>query len=301
MVRNRKITYIFSIALVVVSLSALFAWKLKLGIDFTGGSLLEAEYADGRPEILKIQQSVDGLGFGNIVLQPSGEKDLIVRLKDLSAEEHKALLDALKIEGKTPMEKRFDSIGPVIGKELKRKSLIAIGIVVLMIILYIAWAFRKVSRPVSSWKYGVVAVIALIHDITIPTGVFAFLGHFKGVEVDILFITALLTTLGFSVHDTIVVFDRIRENLRRDAGKSFPEVVEHSIRQTLARSIFTSMTVILVLIALLLFGGPSTKYFSLALLLGVTFGTYSSICLASPLLVTWQKWNEKTKQEKLKR
>ncbi|PIQ69436.1 MAG: protein translocase subunit SecF [Candidatus Tagabacteria bacterium CG_4_10_14_0_2_um_filter_40_13] len=301
MVRNRKITYIFSIALVVVSLSALFAWKLKLGIDFTGGSLLEAEYADGRPEISKIQQSVDGLGFGNIVLQPSGEKDLIVRLKDLSAEEHKALLDALKIEGKTPMEKRFDSIGPVIGKELKRKSLIAIGIVVLMIILYIAWAFRKVSRPVSSWKYGVVAVIALIHDITIPTGVFAFLGHFKGVEVDILFITALLTTLGFSVHDTIVVFDRIRENLRRDAGKSFPEVVEHSIRQTLARSIFTSMTVILVLIALLLFGGPSTKYFSLALLLGVTFGTYSSICLASPLLVTWQKWNEKTKQEKLKR
>jgi len=301
MVRNRKITYIFSIALVVVSLSALFAWKLILGIDFTGGSLLEAEYADGRPEISKIQQSVDGLGFGNIVLQPSGEKDLIVRLKDLSAEEHKALLDALKIEGKTPMEKRFDSIGPVIGKELKRKSLIAIGIVVLMIILYIAWAFRKVSRPVSSWKYGVVAVIALIHDITIPTGVFAFLGHFKGVEVDILFITALLTTLGFSVHDTIVVFDRIRENLRRDAGKSFPEVVEHSIRQTLARSIFTSMTVILVLIALLLFGGPSTKYFSLALLLGVTFGTYSSICLASPLLVTWQKWNEKTKQEKLKR
>jgi len=301
MVRNRKITYIFSIALVVVSLSALFAWKLKLGIDFTGGSLLEAEYADGRPEISKIQQSVDGLGFGNIVLQPSGEKDLIVRLKDLSAEEHKALLDALKIEGKTPMEKRFDSIGPVIGKELKRKSLIAIGIVVLMIILYIAWAFRKVSRPVSSWKYGVVAVIALIHDITIPTGVFAFLGHFKGVEVDILFITALLTTLGFSVHDTIVVFDRIRENLRRDAGKSFPEVVEHSIRQTLARSIFTSMTVILVLIALLLFGGPSTKYFSFALLLGVTFGTYSSICLASPLLVTWQKWNEKTKQEKLKR
>jgi len=301
MVSNRKITYIFSIALVVVSLSALFAWKLKLGIDFTGGSLLEAEYADGRPEISKIQQSVDGLGFGNIVLQPSREKDLIVRLKDLSAEEHKALLDALKIEGKTPMEKRFDSIGPVIGKELKRKSLIAIGIVVLMIILYIAWAFRKVSRPVSSWKYGVVAVIALIHDITIPTGVFAFLGHFKGVEVDILFITALLTTLGFSVHDTIVVFDRIRENLRRDAGKSFPEVVEHSIRQTLARSIFTSMTVILVLIALLLFGGPSTKYFSLALLLGVTFGTYSSICLASPLLVTWQKWNEKTKQEKLKR
>ncbi len=301
MVRNRKITYIFSITLVAISLFAIFVWNLKLGIDFTGGSLLEAEYINGRPEISKIQQSVNGLGFGNIVLQPSREKDLIVRLKDLSAEEHKILLDALMIEGKTPMEKRFDSIGPVIGKELRQKSMIAVAIVALMIILYITWAFRKVSRPVSSWKYGVAAVVALIHDVTIPNGVFACLGHFKGVEIDILFITALLTTLGFSVHDTIVVFDRIRENLKKDVGKSFPEVVEHSIRQTLARSIFTSMTVIMVLIALLLFGGPSTKYFALTLLLGITFGTYSSICLASPLLVTWQKWNEKTKQVKLKR
>ncbi len=301
MVRPRKITYIFSTILVIASLSALFIWKLKLGIDFTGGSLLEAEYSDSRPEISKIQQSVDGLGFGNVVLQPSGDKDLIVRLKDLTAEEHKILLDALKIDGKIPAEKRFDSIGPVIGNELRQKSIIAVVIVALMIILYIAWAFRKVSRPVSSWKYGVAAVVALIHDVTIPAGVFAFLGHFKGVEIDVLFITALLTTLGFSVHDTIVVFDRIRENLRKDVGKSFPEVVEHSIRQTLARSIFTSMTVIMVLIALLSFGGPSTKYFSLTLLLGITFGTYSSICLASPLLVTWQKWNEKTKQAKLKK
>jgi len=296
MVRNRKIIYLFSIILVAISFFAIFAWNLKLGIDFTGGSLLEVEYINGRPEISKIQQSVNGLGFGNVVLQPSGDKDLIVRLKDLSAEEHKILLDALRIEDKMPTEKRFDSIGPVIGKELRQKSMIAVAIVALMIILYIAWAFRKVSRPISSWKYGVAAVVALIHDVTIPTGVFAFLGHFKGVEIDILFITALLTTLGFSVHDTIVVFDRIRENLKKDVGKSFPEVVEHSIRQTLARSIFTSMTVIVVLIALLFFGGSSTKYFSLTLLLGITFGTYSSICLASPLLVTWQKWNEKRKK-----
>ncbi len=295
MVRNRKITYIFSIILVIASLSSLLVWKLKLGIDFTGGSLLEAEYKEGRPEIVKIQQAVNGLGFGNILLQPTGEKDIIVRSRDISEIEHQKLLNALSVDNKIPLEKRFDSIGPIIGKELWQKSLIAIGLVVLMIILYIAWAFRKVSRPISSWKYGVAAVVALIHDVTIPSGVFAALGHFKGVEIDILFITALLTTLGFSVHDTIVVFDRIRENLKKDVGRSFEDVVEHSIHQTMARSIFTSMTVIIILFALLIFGGLTTRYFSLTLLLGITFGTYSSIFLASPLLVTWHKWSEKKK------
>jgi preprotein translocase subunit SecF len=295
MVRNRKIAYIFSTILVAASVFSLLVWNLKLGLDFTGGSLLEAEYEEGLPELAKIQQAVNGLGFGNVLLQPTGEKEIIVRLRDISETEHQKLLNALNIDNKTPVEKRFDSIGPVIGKELWRKSLVAIGLVVLMIILYIAWAFRKVSRPVSSWKYGVAAVIALIHDVIIPSGVFAALGHFRGVEIDILFITALLTTLGFSVHDTIVVFDRTRENLKKDVGKSFEEVVEHSIRQTMARSIFTSMTVIFVLIALLIFGGPTTRYFSLTLLLGITFGTYSSIFLASPLLVTWHKWSEKRK------
>jgi preprotein translocase subunit SecF len=280
---------------VAASVFSLLVWNLKLGLDFTGGSLLEAEYEEGLPELAKIQQAVNGLGFGNVLLQPTGEKEIIVRLRDISETEHQKLLNALNIDNKTPVEKRFDSIGPVIGKELWRKSLVAIGLVVLMIILYIAWAFRKVSRPVSSWKYGVAAVIALIHDVIIPSGVFAALGHFRGVEIDILFITALLTTLGFSVHDTIVVFDRTRENLKKDVGKSFEEVVEHSIRQTMARSIFTSMTVIFVLIALLIFGGPTTRYFSLTLLLGITFGTYSSIFLASPLLVTWHKWSEKRK------
>lgn len=259
---------------------------------------METEYPDGRPEIAEIQKSVNMLGFGDILLQPSGDKGLIVRLKDISEKEHQELLAALSVGGKKAEEKQFNSIGPVLGKELRQKSIIAVGLVALMIILYIAWAFRKVSRPVSSWKYGVAAVIALIHDVTIPSGAFAILGHFKGVEIDILFITALLTTLGFSVHDTIVVFDRIRENLKKQVGMSFEDTVEHSIRQTMRRSIFTSMTVIMVLTALLIFGGPTTRYFSLTLLLGITFGTYSSICLASPLLVTWHKWNEKRKLKK---
>ncbi len=299
MVRNRKITYIISGTLVGVSFLALLIWGFKPGIDFTGGSLLELEYSSGLPEIAKIQESVNTLGLGNILLQPSGEKGLIVRLRDVSEEEHQKLLDALTIEENKPEEKRFDSIGPVIGKELRNKSWVAIALVVLMIILYIAWAFRKVSKPhignVPSWKYGVAAVLALIHDVTIPSGLFAVLGHFKGIEIDILFITALLTTLGFSVHDTIVVFDRIRENLKKDVGRSFEDTVEHSIRQTMTRSIITSLTVIFVLVALLIFGPPSTKYFSLTLLVGIAFGTYSSICLASPLLVTWQKWSEKKK------
>lgn len=298
MVYNRKITYIISGTLVAISFVSLLIWGLRPGIDFTGGSLLEVEYKDGRPEIAKIQESINALGFGNVLFQPTGEKDLIVRLRDISEDEHQKLLSALTIEARKPEEKRFDSIGPVIGKELRQKSWIAIALVVVMIILYIAWAFRKVSRPVSSWKYGVAAVIALIHDVSIPSGLFAILGHFKGIEIDILFITALLTTLGFSVHDTIVVFDRIRENLKKQVGKSFEDTVEASIRQTVTRSINTSLTVMFVLIALLVFGPVSVKYFSLTLFVGVTFGTYSSIFLASPLLVSWQKWSEKRKARK---
>ena len=271
MVRNRKITYILSAILVGASFLALLIWGLKPGIDFTGGSLLEVEYKAARPAIDQLQKAVNELGLGNVMLQPAGEKDLIVRLKDVNPEEHSKLLNALAISGNQPEEKRFDSIGPVIGKELRQKSWIAIGLVALMIILYISWAFRKVSRPVSSWKYGVAAVIALIHDVIIPSGLFAVLGHFKGIEVDVLFITALLTILGFSVHDTIVVFDRIRENLKRQVAKSFDDTVEASIRQTITRSINTSLTVLFVLAALLIFGPDSTRYFSLTLLVGVTF------------------------------
>ncbi len=298
MVRNRKITYILSATLVGASFLALLIWGLKPGIDFTGGSLLEVEYKAVRPAIDQLRKAVNELGLGNVMLQPAGEKNLLVRLKDINPEEHSKLLNALAISGNQLEEKRFDSIGPVIGKELRQKSWIAIGLVALMIILYISWAFRKVSRPVSSWKYGVAAVIALIHDVTIPSGLFAVLGHFKGVEVDVLFITALLTILGFSVHDTIVVFDRIRENLKRQVAKSFDDTVEVSVRQTMTRSIITSLTVLFVLAALLIFGPDSTRYFSLTLLVGVTFGTYSSIFLASPLLVSWLKWQEKRKQRK---
>jgi preprotein translocase subunit SecF len=293
-VKNRKIWYSFSGLLILASLFSIFYFGLNLSIEFTGGSLLEIEYQSVRPDISAIQNKISGLNFGNIAIQPIGERGIIIRSKTLAEEEHRALLESLSSTGAFN-EVRFDSIGPIIGKELTQKSIYSIILVVIMIILYIAFAFRKVSKPVSSFKYGLMAVTALLHDVTIPIGIFAFLGRYFGVQIDILFVTAILTVLGFSVHDTIVVFDRIRENLRKNIGKEFEETVEISIRQTVVRSINTSLTVIFVLLALFFFAGETTKYFSLTLIIGVFFGTYSSIFLASPLLVTLYKFQSRKK------
>lgn len=300
-VRYRKIWYAFSGLIVVASLFSIFYFGLKLGIDFTGGSLLEVEFSGARPEISILQEKVNGLNFGNISLQPTGDKGFFIRSRMLSEEEHQKLLAALSFVSSLN-EIRFDSIGPVIGKELQRKSIYAIIMVIVMIILYIAFAFRKVSaglsrgdRGISSFKYGLMAVVALVHDVSLPAGVFAVFGKYLGVEIDILFITAILTVLGFSVHDTIVVFDRVRENLRKGIGQNFDETVGLSLRQTMVRSINTSLTVLLVLFALFFFGGETTRYFSLALIIGVAIGTYSSIFLASPLLVTLFKFQNRKK------
>lgn len=298
-IKNRKIFYIISMVLAVAGLVSTLYYGLKLSIDFTGGSLLEVEYKEVRPDITILQNNVESLGIGSIALQPAGDKGLIVRTKDLTEDAHQQLLTKLNLGNKDSLiEKRFDSIGPVIGSELKSKSLMGIALVAIMIILYIAFAFRKVSQPVSSFYFGLFAVVALIHDLTIPTGIFAALGHFKGIEIDILFVTALLTVLGFSVHDTIVVYDRTRENLRKGVAKTFEETVGVSLNQTIVRSVTTSLTVILVLAALFFYGGTTTKYFSLALIIGVTFGTYSSIFLASPLLVTIYKFQQNRKGKK---
>ncbi len=289
----RKVTYSISAILVAASLLALIVWGLKPGIDFTGGSLMEIGFIDERPANNVILEKLKESGVESTVIQPTGERGVILRFKDISEAQHQTILVFLSSLGKFE-EKRFDSIGPTIGKELRRKSLWAIGLVILMIVLYIAWAFRKVSRPISSWKYGAAAIIALFHDIAIPTGVFAFLGKYYGIEVDTLFVTALLTILGFSVHDTIVVFDRIRERLNTSGGReNFEDTVEKSIRSTVARSINTSLTVIIVMAALYFLGGASTKLFSVAILIGIFFGTYSSIFIASALLVSWNKFTLK--------
>ena len=289
----RKVSYIVSGLLVGLSIVALLVWGLRFGIDFTGGALLEVDYTSTRPDQNVIMQTLASAGFSNAIVQPTGDKGVFVRLADAGEEKHQAVLTSLKGLGDLT-EKKFDSIGPTIGAELKRNSLYALVLVLIMIVLYISFAFRQVSRPMASWKYGVAAVIALFHDVFIPIGVFAYLGHYYHVEIDTLFVTAILTVLGFSVHDTIVVFDRIRENLRKLGGRTdFEDVVEQSIKQTIVRSINTSMTVFFVMLLLFFFGGASTKFFALALLIGVFFGTYSSIFIASALLVTWYKYSLK--------
>jgi len=297
-IKNRKYYYFVSIALFVISVLSLIAWGLKPGLDFTGGSLMEVAFEKNRPEISAVKDSLGSLNLGEIIIQPAGDKDIIVKMRSISEDEHQAVSKKFNEtfgQDNKITEKRFDSIGPVIGKELLQKSLWMVFIASLAIILYIAFAFRKVSKPLASWKYGVSAVVALAHDLVIVMGLFSILGHFRGVEVDSLFITALLTIMGFSVHDTIVVFDRTRENLSKFYTGKFDDVVNDSVNQTLVRSINTSLTVLLVLLTLFFLGGDSTKNFTLALLLGIGIGTYSSIFVASPLIVDWNRLGKKTK------
>lgn len=286
----------------LVSVVATLVWGLNQGIDFKGGSILEVSYPDGRPDIALIKEEMNALGIGNILVQTTGDDGYIIRAKDLEELERQAVVLATSLNGKVVVqEERFSSIGPIIGEELRKKSWIALLVVAIAIILFIAFAFRKVSDPVSSWKYGFVAIVALTHDILIPTGAFAYMGYAFGVEVDTLFVMALLAILGFSVNDTIVVFDRIRENLKlnKEGNKRqpFSEVVGLSLNQTYTRSINTSITTLFVLLTLFFLGGVSTKFFALTLSIGVIAGTYSSIFLASPLLVFIEGW-QTTKNKK---
>ncbi len=297
--RFQNYFFALPLAAVVLSLAALFVWGLKPGIDLVGGSILEVAYPDGRPEVALVQEKVDALGFGEVRIQPSGDNDLMFRQRSLTEAEKTTLDETLASFG-TITEVQYNSVGPSIGKELLSKAWWAISLVTLSIILFIAFAFRHVSEPVSSWKYGIIAIITLLHDILIPAGLFAYLGYAHGAEVGALFIVALLTILGISINDTIVVFDRIRENLGRNEKKSkvesFRDVVWHSIVQTMTRSVNTSLTVIIMLAALFVWGPESTKDFSLTLIIGMVAGTYSSIFLASPLLIYAEQYQKATKK-----
>jgi len=286
-INKRKYSYIFSITVTVLSLASLFVWGLKYGIDFTGGTLMEIKFAESVPANTEIEETLKDLNLKSLTVQASNGNAVLMRY----GSEEDSVNDAVwkkmseKYQGSTQL--RVDYIDSSVSKELRKKSLGAIFWAVAGIMAFIAYAFRKVSHPIPSWKYGAGAVIALVHDVLITVGIFAILGHFAGIEVGVPFIAALLTILGFSVHDTIVVFDRTRENLLRGSGKeSFPDVVNRSLNETLVRSINTSLTVIITLLAIFLFGGASIKFFALALLVGITFGTYSSIFIASALLVT---------------
>ena len=281
-IKNKKIFVIISAVLVFLSLSAVGFWGLKLGIDFKGGSLTEVEFNTARPDQKVVEDEIKSLSIGEIIVQPIGATGYSIKTRALDEKERASVMTVL---GTDATEKSFTSIGPSVGAELVRKSILSFILVALGIIFYIAFSFRKVSKPVSSWKYGLIAIVTLVHDILIPVGVFAVLSSIYGVEVDTLFVVAVLTILGLSVSDTIVVFDRIRENIRVGHFKTFEETVGRSLNQVYTRSITTSSTVIITLLALVFFGPTSTKVFAMMLTAGMFFGTYSSIFLASPLLV----------------
>jgi preprotein translocase subunit SecF len=368
-IQKRKIWFAFSLILVSASIAVLLMWGLKLGIDFTGGTLMEFSFNGKALNSQEIKDSLKDLDIGEVNVQFSGDDSVLLRFKDVDENTHQEIIDALngavsgedinkdnntednaedineedenvnnesepisgikkaiaadeveesgievitdsgeeinieseKIdlesaiaaneENSNIKEKRFDSIGPVIGNELKTSAIWAIVIALVAIVLYIGWAFRRVSRPVSSFKYGIIATVALFHDLIITLGIFSVLGHLYNVEVGIPFVAALLAILGYSVNDTIVVFDRTRENLIKSGIDDFEEIVNKSVNETLIRSLNTSFTTLLILTVLFLFGGTTIKYFVVALIIGISAGTYSSIFIASPLLVTWQKWS----------
>jgi preprotein translocase subunit SecF len=301
-IKNRKIFYIFSAVLLIASVLSLFVWGLELGIDFKGGSVIEVRYTETLPDANMIEKNISTvageISLGNYILQSVGDTDYSIKSRLVSENERQQIENAFSNNGALKTElKKVNSIGPLIGKEAAQKAFISIILVLLCIVLFIAFVFRHVSKPVSSWKYGLMAVVALAHDVVIPIGVFSILGHYLGYEVDTLFVTALLVILGFSIHDTIVVYDRIRENLhdsnKMNDKKTFETIVGESVNQTFIRSINTSMTTILALFVLYFLGPEATQHFSLALIIGVAIGTYSSIFIASALLVTIEKWQKK--------
>lgn len=292
---NRKIYLGISAVVVGAAVLAIALWGFRQGIDFTGGTFWQFKLS-GNESISQVEEFFkNDLKLDEVKISTeSAGNSFLVRLPDVKEVDHQNYINLLRSKFGAFEEFNFQSIGPSVGAELKQKSITAIILVLLGISLYIAFAFRKVYQPISSWKYGVVTLVSLFHDVAIPAGMLAVLGHFGAVEIDGNFVVALLVVVGFSVHDTIVVFDRIRENLLLGRGKKdFGEVINESVNETMARSINTSLTLILVLLALYFVGPASLSYFVLTLLVGVTVGIYSSIFVASPLLYVWHKLSTK--------
>ena len=284
-VSRRKIYFAISGLMLLAALCGVVFYGLRLGVDFTGGALMEVNFLEERPANVQINERLVGLDLGETTLQPAGDRGLILKTKDIDETAHQEILNRLgNVE-----EISFESVGPVIGDELKKSAIWAIILSLAAIVVYIAWSFRKASRPVSSWQYGLVAVLALFHDIFITLGLFAFLGRFKGIEIGLPLIAAFLTILGYSVNNSIVIFDRVRENLLKSAWKDFTETINLSVNQILSRCINTALTTLLPLLALFFLGGESIKYFALALIVGIAVGTYSSVFITVSLIVSWRR------------
>ena len=285
-IAKSKVWLAFSAFLCAVSAGLIFSGGLKFGIDYTGGTLLEFSAEISREEIQKTFQETVGADFSEKIV--ATENGFQIRAKEISPEARETFLKKLKEKDADLNLSRAISVGPTVGAVFKKRAAISLSLAIAAIVLFLAFAFRRTPAGISPWKFGFAAIAALTHDILITTGVFAAIGFAGNAEIDSLFITALLTVMGFSVHDTIVVFDRLRENLKgKKSVAKLPEIAEKSVWQTMARSIYTSVSTLIVLIFLLIFGAPSLFYFVLALTVGISVGTYSSIFLAMPLLVSW--------------
>lgn len=320
-VRYQKIFLALGALIMLGSIAIVGVLGLPLGIDFTGGALTEVAY-DTRPDRAAVEANLNELDLGGYSLRQTaddtGRDGFILQTRDLTETERQAVETAVTSVGEGSEVTRFTSIGPVIGEELKDKAVWAIGAVVLVIILYVAFAFAGVGYPVGSWVYGSITIVALVHDVLVPTALISILGVTMGAEVDVLFVMAILAVLGYSVNDTIVVFDRVRENLKeytkvipaekpagpvvdvtevpqdvRELTKPFDEIVGLSVQQTLVRSINTSLTTFLAIVALYFFGGEVTQTFALTMMAGVLAGTFSSIFFANPLLVAYANYQLK--------
>jgi preprotein translocase subunit SecF len=292
-IQKKWLWFGLSAVLIIPGIIAWSVWGMKVGVDFKSGSVIEYK---GSTELTidKVKNAIESIDLQNKIISMTGDGGFVLKTDALSDEQHQNLTNTINTNLPGTVEKSYTSVGPTIGKDQTSKAVWRVIIASLAIIFYIAFAFRKVPKPTSSWRFGVCAVVALLHDLLFVMGMFAILGHYYDfVEVDSLTVTALLTIMGFSVHDTIVVFDRIRENLRLNPGGNFETIANASVVQTIARSLNTSLTVLIVLLALFLLGGESTKGFTLALLIGITVGTYSSIFNATPLLVVWQNATKK--------
>src|SRR3989344_3769980 len=295
-VRHRKLFFWITGVILAVAIAAIVYLGLPLGIDFKGGSLIHLSYPEGRPSLVTIQEQVATVPLGAVSVRASGDDAINIRANTLTLEEHEAVLAVLSQNAKIT-ELSFTSVGPALGSQFTTKALWALLAVALAIVLYIAFAFRKVSRPVPSWGYGLTVVAMLAIDIIVPAGFFALYAYFTGAEVDSLFVVALLALLGYCVNDVIVIFDRIREHLAKNekAGirEEFEETIGKSIDETITRSINTSLTVALALIALIYFGAEATRTFALVMLVGVVAGTFSSITRSAPLLIPLANWFKK--------
>jgi preprotein translocase subunit SecF len=293
-IRNKHIFFTLTAIVVAAAIASIALFGLHLSIDFTGGTLAQISYDGPRPAPDVLTQNLTDAGFKDFSLREYGSNGYTLRAQTLTDQERNNLAAYFTPQNASAHVDSLDEIGPTIGTELRNKSVVAVGLVLLCILLFIAFAFRRVSRPVSSWMYGLMAIVGLTHNVIVTTGFFALLGHLNGAQVDSLFVTAVLTVLGFSVHDTIVVFDRLRENLRinQERGKreEFEETAGRALSQTFVRSVNTSLTVALTLLILYFVGPGATKDFALTLLVGIIAGTYSSIFLATPLLVQVEKW-----------